>query len=110
MALSQLAIIKSRPKNKPYLLLDGEGLHLQTFMSGGKLWRLRSCFGGKANMMSLGAFPAVSLKDVREKRGEIKKQIAAGINPSHCGIEPSLRLVSPKNGNNAKDERRLSAR
>ena len=33
-------------------------------------------------MMSLGAFPAVSLKEAREKRGEIKKQIAAGINPS----------------------------
>lgn len=82
MALSQLAIINAKPKAKPYLLLDGEGLHLQIYTSGSKLWRLRFRFGGRANMMSLGAFPAVSLKDAREKRGEIKKQIAAGINPS----------------------------
>ena len=33
-------------------------------------------------MMSLGAFPAVSLKEAREKRDTIKKQIAAGIDPS----------------------------
>ena len=82
MALSQLAIINAKPKDKPYLLLDGEGLHLQIYTSGSKLWRLRFRFGGKANMMSLGAFPAVSLKEAREKRNQIKKQIAAGINPS----------------------------
>jgi integrase len=33
-------------------------------------------------MLSLGAFPAVSLKQAREKRDDIKKQIAAGIDPS----------------------------
>ena len=82
MALSQLAILNAKRKDKPYLLLDGEGLHLQIYTSGSKLWRLRYRFGGKANMMSLGAFPAVSLKEARDKRGEIKKQIAAGINPS----------------------------
>jgi integrase len=82
MALSQLAIVNAKPKDRPYLLSDGEGLHLQIYTSGSKLWRLRYRFGGKANMMSLGAFPAVSLKDAREKRSEIKKQIAAGINPS----------------------------
>jgi integrase len=82
MALSQLAIINAKPKNKPYMLLDGEGLHLQIYTSGSRLWRLRFRFGGKANMMSLGAFPAVSLKEAREKRGAIKKQIAAGIDPS----------------------------
>ena len=82
MALSQLAILNAKRKDKPYLLLDGEGLHLQIYTSGSKLWRLRYRFSGKANMMSLGAFPAVSLKEARDKRGEIKKQIAAGINPS----------------------------
>src|SRR5580704_4774829 len=82
MALSQLAINKAKPKDKPYQLADGNGLHLQIDTSGSKLWRVRFRFGGKANMMSLGPFPAVSLKDAREKREVIKKQIAAGINPS----------------------------
>ena len=82
MALSQLAIINAKPKDKPYMLLDGEGLHLQIYTSGSKLWRLRFRFRGKANMMSLGAFPVVSLKEAREKRYQIKKQIVAGIDPS----------------------------
>ena len=96
MALTQLAITNAKPKDKPYLLLDGEGLHLQIYTSGSKLWRLRYRFGGKANMMSLGAFPAVSLKDAREKRGEIKKQIAAGINPS---LRRKLDKISASSGN-----------
>lgn len=50
------------------LLLDSDGLHLQIYTSGSKLWRLRFRFRGKANMISLGAFPAVSLKEAREKR------------------------------------------
>lgn len=96
MALSQLAIINAKPKDKPYLLLDGEGLHLQIYTSGSRLWRLRYRFGGKANMMSLGAFPAVSLKEAREKRGEIKKQIAAGINPS---LRKKLDKISASSAN-----------
>ena len=48
MALSQLAITNAKPKDKPYLLLDGEGLHLQIYTSGSKLWRLRYRFGGKS--------------------------------------------------------------
>jgi integrase len=82
MALSQLAIINAKPKNKPYLLLDGEGLHLQICATGSRLWRLRFRFRGKAKMLSIGAFPTVSLKEAREKRDQIKKQIAAGIDPS----------------------------
>jgi integrase len=82
MALSQLAIINAKPKDKPYLLSDGDGLHLQIYTTGSRLWRLRFRFRGKANMLSLGSFPAVSLKEAREKRDQIKKHIAAGIDPS----------------------------
>jgi Arm DNA-binding domain len=82
VALSQLSITKAKPEDKLYKLADGNGLHLQIETSGSKLWRLRFRFGGKANMMSLGSLPAVSLKCAREKRDEIRKQIAAGINPS----------------------------
>ena len=33
-------------------------------------------------MLSLGAFPAVSLKDGRERRDHLRKQVAAGVNSS----------------------------
>jgi len=82
MALSQFAINNAKPKDKPYLLTDGDGLHLRIHPSGSRQWRLRFRFGGKANMMSLGPYPAVSLLQARRKRDKVKEQIAAGINPS----------------------------
>src|SRR6202166_1329252 len=82
MALSQFAINNAKPKDKPYLLLDGDGLHLRIHPSGGRQWRLRFRVGGRPNMMSLGQYPAVSLLQARRKRDKVKEQIAAGINPS----------------------------
>ena len=64
------------------MLSDGDGLHLLVNATGTKLWRLRFRFAGKANMLSLGSFPTVSLLDARKKRDEAKKQLANGINPS----------------------------
>jgi hypothetical protein len=40
MALSQLAINKGKAKEKPYMLSDGSGLHLQIDTSGSKFWRV----------------------------------------------------------------------
>ena len=82
MALSQFAINKAKPKDRPYLLSDGDGLYLRIHPEGRRQWRLRFRFNGKANMMSLGPYPAVSLLEARRKRDKIKEQLAAGVNPS----------------------------
>lgn len=82
MSLSQFAIDRAKPKDKPYLLSDGDGLHLRIHPKGGRQWRLRFRFGGKPNMMSLGPYPAVSLLQARRKRDRAKEQLAAGVNPS----------------------------
>jgi hypothetical protein len=60
MALSQFSVTSAKPRAKPYMLADGDGLHLFVYTSGSKLWRLRYRFRGKANMLSLGSFPAVT--------------------------------------------------
>jgi hypothetical protein len=57
MGLSQFAINNAKPKDKPYLLSDGDGLHLRIHPQGSRQWRLRFRFGGKPNMMSLGPYP-----------------------------------------------------
>jgi hypothetical protein len=41
--------------------------------------RLRYCFDGKANMVSLGSFPAVSLLSARKKQDDAKRLLATGI-------------------------------
>lgn len=82
MLLTLFSIEKAKPKEKPYKLSDGNGLHLLVQSNGSKLWRLRYRFAGKQNMMSLGSFPEVSLAAARKKRDEARQLIAEGTDPS----------------------------
>jgi hypothetical protein len=59
--LTALAIENAKPRDKPYKIADGSGLHLLVTTNGSKLWRFRYRFAGKQLMLSLGAFPEVSL-------------------------------------------------
>jgi integrase len=80
--LSALAIDNAKPREKPYILTDGNGLHLLINPNGSKLWRLRYRFGGKQNMLSLGPFPAITLARARAKRDDARKLLAEGKDPS----------------------------
>ncbi|EBW4032530.1 tyrosine-type recombinase/integrase [Salmonella enterica] len=82
MPLTDLAIRRSKPKEKPYTLNDGNGLSLLIEPNGSKGWRLRYRFSGKARLMSLGTYPNVALADARTARDEAKKLIAGGIDPA----------------------------
>ncbi|EAT8559387.1 tyrosine-type recombinase/integrase [Salmonella enterica] len=82
MPLTDLAIRRSKPKDKPYTLNDGNGLSLLIEPNGSKGWRLRYRFSGKAKLMSLGTYPSVALADARTARDEAKKLIAGGIDPA----------------------------
>jgi integrase len=82
MALKELQVQSAKPREKAYKLSDGEGLVLLITPAGGRLWRFRYRFQGKEQMISLGAYPAVTLKDARESRDTVRKQLAKGINPT----------------------------
>lgn len=82
MKLSLFSIQNAKPREKPYRLTDGNGLSLQVEPSGRKLWRFRYRFAGKANMLSLGMFPDVSLASARAKRDEARSLVADGKDPS----------------------------
>jgi integrase len=80
--LSALAIDNAKPRKEPYVLTDGQGLHLLVASNGSKLWRLRYRFRGKQNMLSLGSFPEVSLALARSRREDARKLLALGTDPS----------------------------
>jgi len=61
---------------------DGGGLYIHISPIGGKLWRMAYTFGSLQKTLSFGSYPAVSLKDARQKREEAKEQLAKGIDPS----------------------------
>ncbi len=80
--LTDLQARGAKPKEKEYKLADGGGLYLLITTGGGKLWRLKYRFGGLEKKLALGAFPAVSLVEARQKREEAREQLAQGIDPA----------------------------
>jgi integrase len=80
--LKVLSIDKAKPRDKPYKLSDGGGLHLLIEPTGSKLWRFRYQFGRKEKMLSFGRFPDVSLASARARRDDARKLLAEGIDPS----------------------------
>ena len=83
MPLNDIKCKTLKPKDKSYKVTDEKGLYLEVMPSGSKYWRLKYYFAEKENRLAIGVYPAVSLRDARDKREIAKKQIAEGIDPSH---------------------------
>ncbi len=81
MALTDTAIRKTKPADKPFKVADEKGLFLLVAPTGGKLWRMKYRFGGKEKLLSFGPYPDMPLSRAREKRDEARKLLADGIDP-----------------------------
>ena len=98
--LNEARIRATRPKDKPYKLRDGRGLYLLVTPTGGRLWRLRFRYGGRENMLSLGAYPEVSLKTARERCEDTRRLVANGVDPSdqrkaeRAGLENTFQAIA----------------
>ncbi|MET4570618.1 tyrosine-type recombinase/integrase [Rhodanobacter soli] len=79
--LTDTAIRKAKPANKPARMFDGGGLYLEVSPAGGKLWRLKYRFNGKERRLALGIYPDTGLADARDKRDAARKLLAAGVDP-----------------------------
>ena len=80
--LTDTAIRSAKPQEKPYKLADGQGLYLLVQPSGSRLWRLKYRIDGREKLLSVGIYPAVSLKIARERRDDARRMMAAGVDPS----------------------------
>lgn len=63
-------------------LSDGDGLYLWVYLDGRKYWRLRYWQAGKEKSLSLGVYPAVSLKEARTNRDKQRKLLNDNLDPS----------------------------
>lgn len=83
MPLSDTAIRKAKPADKPLKLTDGDGLYLLLTPTGSRWWRwdYRRPITAKRNTLSLGTYPDTGLADARAKRDEARKLLASGIDP-----------------------------
>lgn len=82
MGLKDKSIKNLKPGEKTYKKYDEHGLYIEIKPSGSKLWRMRFNFEGKSKLLSLGQYPAVSLKEAREMRDEARVKISKGIDPA----------------------------
>jgi hypothetical protein len=81
MRLSEAKVKNAKPQAKVYKLADGGGLFLQVMPTGGKLWRWKYRIDGKEKLMALGAYPDVSLAEVRFLVVKARRMLLSGIDP-----------------------------
>ncbi|MDR0764036.1 MAG: Arm DNA-binding domain-containing protein, partial [Synergistaceae bacterium] len=81
MALSDVTVRNAKPNSKAYRMRDLDGLYIDILPSGKKVWRMRYWIKQKDNILTLGEYPAISLKDARVMRDEARKLIVVGIRP-----------------------------
>lgn len=82
MPLTDIALKAARPTEKTQRLFDGGGLYLEISPAGGRWWRFKYRFEGKEKRLSLGVYPDVSLRNARERRDEMRRLVANGVDPS----------------------------
>jgi integrase len=94
--LSDTRIRAAKARLRPYKVFDTDGLFIVVTPAGGRWWRQRYRHAGKEQLLSLGTYPEVSLSAAREKRDAIRKQLAAGIDPSVQRRTEKLALLDAK--------------
>lgn len=82
MRLNDNIIRNAKPRPKPWKLSDGDGLYLLVQPNGARWWRMKYFIGGVEKMLSVGVYPEVSLKEARQRREDIRRKVAAKLDPS----------------------------
>ncbi len=81
--LNNPIIKNTQPNDKTQKLSDGD-MFLYVEPNGSKRWLYRYQFEGKEQLLSLGLYSDITLKQARLERDTLKIQINAGINPAAC--------------------------
>jgi integrase len=80
--LNDTKVRNARPREKAYKLFDERGLFLLVTPTGGRLWRLKYHMHDREKLISLGAYPDVTLKGARDRRDAARHLIADDVDPS----------------------------
>lgn len=70
--LKPATIDNAKPKDKRYDLTDGGGLVLEVMPSGSKTWRFKYHLNRKREKVTIGAYPAFTIKQARDRHEELR--------------------------------------
>ncbi|EOF5838939.1 tyrosine-type recombinase/integrase [Salmonella enterica] len=95
MALTDTAIRKTKPTEKPFKLADSSGLYLLIKPNGSKLWYMKYRIDGKEKKLAFGPYPDVSLFKARQLRDAARAKVREGADPS---ADKKIAQQKKKNG------------
>jgi integrase len=95
--LNDTRIRNARPGERDYKLTDFDGLYLLVCKTGSRLWRFAYRLNGRQKQIALGAYPAVTLAEARDRREASRKLLANGKDPS---VERRLEKIARAAGGN----------
>ncbi|CCC30918.1 bacteriophage integrase [Salmonella bongori NCTC 12419] len=95
MSLTDTAIRKLRPTDKPFKLGDSAGLYLLIKPNGSKLWYMKYRIDGKEKKLAFGPYPDVSLLTARQLRDAARIKMREGVDPS---VDKKIAQQKKKNG------------
>lgn len=95
-ALNAAKVRATKPGTAPTKFADGGGLTLYVPPTGAKVWRYRYRLGGKEQILTVGAYPDVSLEHARVAHRAARWLVARGIHPlSYAEQEAKRRGARP---------------
>ncbi|CAN7361406.1 tyrosine-type recombinase/integrase [Acidovorax sp. LjRoot118] len=71
----------AKPRDKPYLLLDGGGLYVEVLATGSKIWRYIYSFEGRRPKWTIGPYPEIGIAEARDAHALLRAKLAKGIDP-----------------------------
>ncbi len=80
--LTPLTIDHAKPREKAYALTDGGGLQLEVMPSGAKSWRYKYHLNGKREKVTIGAYPAYTIKQARDRHEVLRALVERGQSPA----------------------------
>ncbi|ECI5350784.1 tyrosine-type recombinase/integrase [Salmonella enterica] len=95
MALTDTAIRKTKPTEKPFKLADSSGLYLLIKPNGSKLWYMKYRINGKEKKLAFGPYPDISLFKARQLRDAARAKVREGVDPS---ADKKIAQQKKKNG------------
>ena len=79
--LTETEVKNAKAQGKAYKLHDGGQMYLFISVAGGKSWRLDASIHGRRATLTLGKYPAMTLKQALQAADRAREQIAQGIDP-----------------------------
>ena len=107
MALTDVLLRNSKPKDKAYKISDSAGLYIYIQTNGTKSFRYDYRFAGKRKTLTIGNYPLVSLSGARTLRDEAKRQLLKNLDPSTQKKIEKISLVNAQENTFANVARRF---